>query len=155
MKQNFVKVFSLILVLTIGMLGCGSNAPRQAKTESRLEKMKPKTGDSLSKLMDRSWSNFDYVIYGFLNYDTEKIKIASDNLVTLGEHMSREIPAAYQSHRTEWNEQCNRMRELSINLKREFENQDFLKAREHFLALIETCMDCHKVYRKHLIKSPE
>ncbi len=155
MKWRTIKIFALAALLTTGIISCGGEAPQQKKTESRMEKMKPKSGDSLSKLMDRSWSNFDYVIYGFLNYDNEKIRIVADNLATLAEYMKKGITPAYKRHGAEWNEQCDLMKDLAVKLKQNVEQQNFDEAKENFQGMIGTCMDCHLLYRKHLIKTPE
>ncbi len=153
MRRSTVKIFSLAILLTVGLSGCGGEAPRRKKTESRLEKMKPRSEDSLSRLMDRSWSNFEYIIYGFINYDNAKIKTATENMIAISGYMTKEIPPVHRANKTAWLQQCDTQRELATNLQRYFGEQNFDEARNYFLKLIENCMDCHKVYRKHLMKS--
>ncbi len=151
MRRSAVKIFSLaILFLVIGMSGCGEGTPPPKPSEGRLEKMKPKKGDSLSKLMERDWNNIEYIMYGFINYDTEKIKTATGNLVALSSYMLTGITPAYMEHKAEWGQQCSAIRNLAGDLKREFEQQNFDESRNNFFKLTKNCMDCHKLYRKYL-----
>jgi cytochrome c556 len=152
MNRNLIIIFSLTTALMIGMSACGGEMPPQKPKESRLERMKPKAGDRLSKLMDRNWDNLEYIMYGFINYDVEKIKIATTNLDAIGPYMAQRISPAHQEHIVEWKEQCSRQQDIAAKLRREFEEQNFQEARNSLHELIENCMDCHKVYRKHLLK---
>lgn len=150
MRQLTRKIFSLAIVFIAGLSGCGGEAPKPKPTESKMERMKPKNDDNLTKLMDRSWNNLEYIMYGFINYDNEKIKTATDNLAVASGYMPRKITSAYKEHKTEWTEQCNRQRDLAAEIKRVFEQQDFDESRKQFVALTGICMDCHKQYRKYL-----
>lgn len=144
------KIFSVAIITIIGLSGCGGEAPKPPQTEGKLERMKPKNNDNLVKLMDRSWNNLEYILYGFINYDNEKIKKASDNLKTISGYMPRKITSAYKEHKTEWTEQCNRQRDIVANIKVVFEQQDFDESRKQLMELTGICMDCHKQYRKYL-----
>ncbi len=150
MKKHVVKLCAVITLLALCGLSCGGQPPQ--KQETKLEKMKPKAEDRLNTLMNRSWDNLEYLFYGFINYDLEKIKRATDNLIILSDYTAERISPAHRSHVVEWKEQCNVQRELVVKIRDEFENQNFEGAREHFVKLLGICMDCHKLYRKHLIK---
>ncbi len=154
MSKNFIRAISLILMVgLIGLPACGGETPQQKQQQSKLEKMKPMEEDRLRKLMDRAWDNYVYLLYGFMNYDNEKIKVATANIVEMSPYMARRITPQYQKQKTQWNEQCNQQRDFAANIKRHFEEQNFGEARKSLNELLEVCMECHKVYRSHLFKT--
>ncbi len=157
MSKNFTRFVVLMSVgILIGMLGCGGEeTPQKKQYESRLEKMKPKPEDRLGTLMDRSWDNLTYILYGFMNYDNEKIKTATANLGVICPIMAKRIGPQYQQHKKEWQAQCDEQKRLVGALRRQFEAQDFEDARNTLRDLVGVCMDCHKVYRKHLLQPEE
>ncbi len=151
MKRRAIKPFSLAILLIIGILSCGGEAPPpQKSSEGRLEKMKPKQGDSFSKLMERDWNNVEYILYGCINYDNAKVKTATENLVALSSHILRGIPQTYRENKAAWQESRSEINGSAVNLKRVFEEQDFDESRNQFRDLTRNCMNCHKEYRKYL-----
>jgi cytochrome c556 len=152
MNRQSGKVFGLVMLLVIGLLACGGEAPQQKHQESALEKMKPKKEDRLSKLMDRDWDNLTYILYGFMNFDSQKIKTGTANLADISPYMAKGIGPQHKQYRKEWNEQCNKQRELAVALGSQFADKDFDAALVSLKDLIKNCMECHKVYRKHLLE---
>jgi cytochrome c556 len=133
------------------MVSCGGEAPPPPKpSEGRLEKMKPKQGDSLSKLMERDWNNVEYILYGFINYDTSKVNTATENLPELSSYILRGIPQAYRENKAEWQAARSNINTSAVNLKQVFKEQDFNEARNNFRELTKSCMECHRDYRKYL-----
>ncbi len=156
MNTNFTKFVSFLsVVFLIGMLGCGGEPPQKKAHENVLERMKPKEEDRLTTIMDRSWDNLTYILYGFMNYDNEKIKMATDNLNVICPIMKKRIGPQYQQHKQEWQAQCDEQLRLSRNIRQQFEDQNFEGARNSLRDLVGVCMDCHKVYRKHLLQPDE
>ena len=156
MNKSLIKAVALmVMVAFVSLLGCGGKPPEKKRQETKLEKMRPKDEDRLSTLMDRAWDNLTYMMYGFMNYDTEKIKVSSDNIVKMSAYMNKRITPQYKKHSEEWREQCDRQQELAGIIKRQFEEKNFDEALTTLRGLVDVCMDCHKVYRKHLMASEE
>ena len=126
--------------------------PKERASKEELAAMKPQEEDKLSTLMDRGWDNLRYMMYGLINYDDERMKTATANLMALSEYMAKRISPVHKVHEAEWNEQCNRQGELALNISREFEQENFAEAGNQVTKLIENCMECHIIYRKHLLK---
>jgi cytochrome c556 len=155
MNKNLVNVIVLGMVIVLtGMLvcGCGGKPPEQKRQEGMLERMKPKKDDRLSALMTRGWDNLSYIVYGFMSYDNEKIKTGTTNIVAMSPYMAQRIGPQYMEYKREWKEQCEQQKEIAIALKQHFEEMKFEEALNSLNELIGVCMDCHKVYRKHLLR---
>lgn len=154
MSKDLTKAITLVLMaVLIGIMACGGEVPQQKRQESKLEKMTPKGEDKLPTLMERAWENYTYMLYGLMNYDVHKVKVAAANIVAMSPYMAQNITPQYRKHRNEWNEQCNQLRDLAANLSRHSEEQNFTEARKALEGLFGVCMDCHKVARGHLLKS--
>jgi cytochrome c556 len=69
--------------------------------------------------------------------------------------MAQRISPQYYEHSVKWKAQCNSQQKRAGDLRQHFEAQDFEEARRSLHELIETCMECHKVYRKHLLTAEE
>jgi cytochrome c556 len=154
MKTMLSKVLCVVIIVAFwGIYGCGGEAPQKKQQESKLDKMKPKPEDRLSTLMDRGWDNLTYILYGFMNFDNEKIKTGTQNIYTMSPYMAQRIGPQYKEYTQEWKNQCAMQQEYAQKLAQHFEEKDFENARESLHKLIEMCMECHKIYRKHLLES--
>ena len=156
MNNSLTKAVALLVMgALMGLLGCGGKSPEQKLQESKLEKLRPREEDRLSTLMDRGWDNLTYMMYGFMNYDNERIKVASANIVTMSPYMDKRIAPVYMKHREEWRDQCDQQQELAGIIRRQFEEKNFEASLTSLRDLVGVCMDCHKVYRMHLIEPEE
>ncbi len=148
-KRKIAKAVVIVMVILMGgMTACGGGEPK--KVENKMEKMKPKNEDRLNTLMARAWDNLTFMMYGFMNYDASKIEVSSKNLVEMSPLMAQRIGPQHRKYKAQWNDQCDRQQQLAANIEQQFASQNFEEAIKSFGDLLAVCMDCHKIYRKHL-----
>ncbi len=150
MRNNFVKVLSVGLLLVLS-LACGEEAPKQA-TLSTAEKITPLKTDNYKTLMTKELENFNYISYGYFNFDSNQVKVAADNFSTMGTLLATNIPAAYRDKAAEWKEYCEKQVDIAESMKQSYASRDFEAARGQYRDLMNVCMECHSLYRKHLLK---
>ena len=151
MRNNFGKVLSVGLLLVFSM-ACGGEEASKKEALSTTEKITPLKTDNYKTLMTKELENFNYISYGYFNFDSNQVKVAADNFATIGNLLATNIPAAYKDKAAEWKELCTKQVDIAETLKQSYASRDFEAARGQYRDLMNVCMECHSLYRKHLLK---
>ena len=122
------------------------NSPGQTVADA-----KPEKNDEYRTLMSKSLVNYQNMAVGFMNFDMGKVQTAAGNMVAVSQYLSGNIPAAYQSKSADWQDLCGELGKSSNNILQQAKAQNQEGLRVSFESVMKTCMECHLLYRKHLL----
>ena len=119
----------------------------------KLLQAKPEKSDEYRALMAKNLANYEYMTLGFMNFDMGKVKMAADNMRAISGYLSQNIPPAYQSRSEDWKAYCEELGKNAAEVAQKSQDKDYDGLRSSFQNIMKTCMECHILYRKHLLTS--
>ncbi len=122
------------------------NSPAQTSAEA-----KPEKDDKYHTLMTKNLLNYQDMAVGFMNFDMGKVKTAAGNMVAISQYLAGNIPPAYQSKTADWQAWCGELGKSSSDILQKVQANDHEGLRASFESVMKTCMECHMLYRKHLL----
>jgi len=149
MRRKDRRIWALLLGLGLflGAAAC-EEAPPPTKQKTFKERITPRADISLAEQMEIAQANFDFMLYGFINYDITQIEQAAENLTTLARQWASRVPKKIEADESEWSDLASQQENFAQEARRLFALKQFDEANVAFTNLLKNCMDCHIAYLK-------
>lgn len=137
------KRWLLVSLLAAGIIGCSGSQPKEKKELP----MEPNPQDALVPLMNKTQANFDYLVYGIMNFDQVKVERSVDNLVAITQYTAQNTQYKHLGSQEEWQAFCQEQSNALEDIKQDFLNQNYENTASSFAKALAACVKCHKPYR--------
>ena len=145
------RYWAAAILLAITACSSGAKPAAENSTGQNMALAKPEKDDKYHTLMSKNLVNYQDMAVGFMNFDMGKVKTAAGNMVTISQYLAGNIPPAYQSKSADWQAWCGELGKSSNDILQKAQSNDQEGLRASFEGVMKTCMECHMLYRKHLL----